>query len=54
MFVTQLKGSELDCCHSCHSIWFDKNELIKTIDTYGRRPISGESDLFTFLASWLG
>ncbi|MCW8870587.1 MAG: zf-TFIIB domain-containing protein [Proteobacteria bacterium] len=54
MFLEHLKGFELDCCQSCHSIWFDKNELIKIIDTYGHRPSSGESDLFTFLASWLG
>lgn len=53
MCLVMLSRFELDCCPNCCGIWFDKNELAKTIAVYGQEPNSGESDLLSFLASWL-
>jgi len=54
MSIKRIATYDVDVCSDCHGIWFDKHELKKTIVTYGRHPSSGESDLLTFLASWLG
>lgn len=54
MFIAKFKDFEIDFCNNCHGIWFDRNEVIKVIECYGKYPSSGESDILTFLASWLG
>jgi Uncharacterized protein conserved in bacteria len=54
MNLAMLSRFELDFCPNCYGIWFDKNELAKTIADYGQEPNSGESELLTLLASWIG